>query len=466
MADTEKAEATTTRHPIDIVSGSRKNAEDKHLQPTPSLLSTTTTPGTLTTLHDRTSPHAERALCRKLDTHILPLLTLMYLFNALDKSNLGNAKTAGLEKDLHMIGTNDYNILLSIFFVPYVLTAPFLGVVGKMYGPIYRRGELARRLAIFYAASNIAYAFGGLLAFGVFHIKSGSLPSWKYLFVIEGALSMGMAVIAFIFLPRSAAEATFLTGAEKELAFYRIQVDSSAIVNEKFNLREASRILRHWTSWLILAIEMCLGIPLQSVSLFLPQIVARLGYSTVKTNLYTVAPNITGAVMLLVLAFASDYTRWRFPFVALGFLFTFCGMIIYASIDVKHDLHVAYFACFMMTWGTSAPSVLLDVWYNNNIADENRRLFLTTLGVPIANLMGVVSSNVFRNQDAPQYIPALATTAAFGATGLVLTLVLGGYMIMDNKRRDRKQGVRLRARDVATERLREGPDCVEFRWVY
>lgn len=47
----------------------------------------------------------------------------------------GNAKTAGLEKDLGMEGTNDYNILLSIFFIPYVLTAPFLGILGKMYGP-------------------------------------------------------------------------------------------------------------------------------------------------------------------------------------------------------------------------------------------------------------------------------------------------------------------------------------------
>lgn len=28
-----------------------------------------------------------------------------------------------------------YNILLSIFFIPYVLTAPFLGMVGKIYGP-------------------------------------------------------------------------------------------------------------------------------------------------------------------------------------------------------------------------------------------------------------------------------------------------------------------------------------------
>jgi len=37
----------------------------------------------------------------------------MYLFNALDKSNLGNAKTAGLEKDLGMSGTNQYNTILS-----------------------------------------------------------------------------------------------------------------------------------------------------------------------------------------------------------------------------------------------------------------------------------------------------------------------------------------------------------------
>jgi hypothetical protein len=80
--------------------------------------------------------------------------------------------------------------------------------------------------------------------------------------------------------------------------------------------------------------------------------------------------------------------------------------------------------------------------------------------------MGVVSSNIFRNQDAPRYIPALATTAAFGALGIVLTLILGFYMIWDNRRRDLRQGRKLRARDVPTEKLRDGPRCEEFRWVY
>ena len=79
-------------------------------------------------------PVAERKLVWKFDTRILPVLAVMYLFNWLDKSNLGNAKTAGLEKTLHLTG-DQYNIILSVFFVPYVLTAPFLGILGKKYGP-------------------------------------------------------------------------------------------------------------------------------------------------------------------------------------------------------------------------------------------------------------------------------------------------------------------------------------------
>ncbi len=161
-------------------------------------------------------PKAEKRLLWKFDLRILPILAVMYLFNALDKGNLGNAKTDGLEDTLHLKG-NQYSTILSIFYVPYVLTAPFLGMAGKKFGPsrmlpimmftfgamtlctvavqnfggllalrwflgmaesaffplviyyqttFYRRGELARRLAVFYAASNIANAFGGLLAFG------------------------------------------------------------------------------------------------------------------------------------------------------------------------------------------------------------------------------------------------------------------------------------------------------------
>ncbi|KAJ5849059.1 Major facilitator superfamily domain general substrate transporter [Penicillium rubens] len=440
-------------------------------------------------------PRAERTLVWKLDLRILPVLAIMYLFNSLDKSNLGNAKTAGLEVKnaaftlIVMIETlslkgNQYNLLLSIFFVPYVLTAPFLGLLGKKYGPnivlpcmmlgfgvctilvVAVFNFSARRLAIFYAAQTIASAFSGLLAFGIFRIETGPLAPWRYLFLIEGAATILFALFALWYLPRSASEANFLTPEEKELAYLRLQIDSSSVVNEKLDIRDAFQVFKHGTSWVILGIQVCLGVPLQSVQLFLPVIIQRLGYSTVKTNLFTVAPNISGAAVLLILAFSSDWTRWRFPFITLGFLFTFMGFIIYATIDVQHDLHVAYFASFLMTWGTSAPSVLLDAWYNNNTANEGRRVVLTSIAVPLANLMGVVSSNIFRTQDAPKYFPALITTASFGGVGIILTLCLGLWMIADNKKRDRLQGVHVKAKDIPTEYLKDGPACDNFRWFY
>ncbi|KAL4873948.1 hypothetical protein BDV12DRAFT_205384 [Aspergillus spectabilis] len=458
---------------------------------------------------------AERALCRRFDLRLMPVLAVMYLFNALDKGNIGNAETDGMSKDLNF-KQGQYNLLLSIFFVPYVIFAPPFAMLGKKFSParvlpvlmfsfgsftllaastknfggiftlrwflgmseaaffplviyylttFYRRAELARRLAVFYAASNIANAFSGLIAFGVFQIENTPMPQWRYLFIIEGAATVLFSLFAFWYLPRSASEAKFLSPDEKALAFHRIQVDSSSVVNEKFNLRDALGIFRHPTTYGFLAIEICLGVPLQGVALFMPQIVQGLGYSTVKTNLYTVAPNVTGAVMLLILAFSSDAVKLRSPFIVLGFLFTFTGFMIYASItDIEAKINVAYFATFMMTWGTSAPSVLLSTWYNNNIAHEGRRVLLTSIGVPLANLMGLVASNVFREQDKPKYMPALITVGAFGATGAVLAGLLGIYMLFDNKRRDRKDGVTVRAVDVPTERLRDGPASAEFRW--
>lgn len=169
--------------------------------------------------------------------------------------------------------------------------------------------------------------------------------------------------------------------------------------------------------------------------------------------------------MLLILAFSSDLTRIRFPFICLGFAFTFIGMIVYASItDVEAQIRVAYFATFMMCWGTSAPSVLLSTWYNNNVAHEGERMVLTSVGVPLANLMGLVSSNLFRDQDAPKYLPALIATACFGAMGFLAAGTLGTYMTFDNKRRNKRQGITLTAQDVPTSKLRNGPKVDDFRW--
>ena len=62
----------------------------------------------------------EKALVRKIDLRLLPTIWLMYLFSYLDRSNIGNAKVAGMQDDLRF-SSDQYSLLLVVFFITYVL---------------------------------------------------------------------------------------------------------------------------------------------------------------------------------------------------------------------------------------------------------------------------------------------------------------------------------------------------------
>ena len=55
---------------------------------------------------------------RKMDTRLIPIVTILYLLSFLDRGNIGNAKILGMSKDLSLVG-NQYNLVLMVFFFPY-----------------------------------------------------------------------------------------------------------------------------------------------------------------------------------------------------------------------------------------------------------------------------------------------------------------------------------------------------------
>jgi hypothetical protein len=65
-------------------------------------------------------PKAEARLRWKIDLYIIPTVALLYLFCFIDRANIGNARLAGLEKDLKLTGY-DYNSVLSIFYISYIV---------------------------------------------------------------------------------------------------------------------------------------------------------------------------------------------------------------------------------------------------------------------------------------------------------------------------------------------------------
>ncbi|TFK57120.1 hypothetical protein OE88DRAFT_95771 [Heliocybe sulcata] len=104
-------------------------------------------------LASRTSSYSreeERRMVRKMDVRILPALGFMYLCNALDRGNVGNAKTDGWDKDVGLKG-NQYYTLVMVFYVPFCLFGTPISVIVKKYSaarviPILMLGYVSKQL--------------------------------------------------------------------------------------------------------------------------------------------------------------------------------------------------------------------------------------------------------------------------------------------------------------------------------
>lgn len=76
----------------------------------------------------------ERELLWKLDVRLIPWLCVLYLISFLDRTNIGNAKIAGLQEDLKMTD-GQWNAALAIFFVSYSVFEPLSNVLLKKLRP-------------------------------------------------------------------------------------------------------------------------------------------------------------------------------------------------------------------------------------------------------------------------------------------------------------------------------------------
>ncbi|KAI5247670.1 MFS general substrate transporter [Aureobasidium subglaciale] len=372
---------------------------------------------------------SERAYVWKMDCYLLPFLSLMYFFNSVDRSNLGNAKTDGIDIDLHFTG-NQYSLLLLLFYIPNglcdlplnMLTKRFSGRVmlpalmlgwgamalvqsaAKNFGGLlalrlvlavfeagffagavfylslfYARGELGFRIAIFFGSALLASAFSGLISYGVFQVHSSHVQGWQLLFVIEGSLTCMVALVGFFWLPATPESAWFLDDTEKLAARLRMLRDGSSEVGTEFNLKDCFRTWNNWKFALWCIISFTYSVAFTTTATFLPQIVARLGFSAVKTNLWTVAPNSVGFVVLLCITKSSDYFRERSLHIVLALCISLTGLIILTAIDVVDNKAVAYFACFLLCSGSYIPSCLVHSWHNNNNVNESSRAATTGL---------------------------------------------------------------------------------------
>lgn len=95
-------------------------------------------------------------------------------------------------------------------------------------------------MGLWYTANGFGIALGGLLGYGIGNIKA-SLPSWKFEFLIIGALCCIWGVVMFILIPDSPVTAKGLTLKQKRMAVERLRENQTGVENKHlkgYQLRE------------------------------------------------------------------------------------------------------------------------------------------------------------------------------------------------------------------------------------
>ncbi|KAL4263473.1 MFS transporter superfamily protein [Pleurotus pulmonarius] len=418
---------------------------------------------------------------------VIATLTVFYLLSWLDRTNLGNARVAGLQKDLRLTD-NQYSISLTVTLVPYLcaelpvnlllkivgpnVLLPTLmtlwGIVTTLHGTVnsfggllacrfflglfeggmlpaivlymslfYPRSKLQQRLSMIFSASSLAGAFSGLLAAAILHMDGiGGKRGWAWIFILEGLFTVIFGIISFFIIPESVGQCTLLSAGEKEYVLKRLREDGAISQDasaDSFAWKEVFQAFRLPHVWFTLCIFFFNGIILYSLGYFTPSIVQALGWNGIQAQLMTVPPYAVGFVVTNVGSYIADHYQRR------GVVIIICAACLTAGFSMflrSHNTSVQYGSLFLTISGINAAAPAITSWIANNTTPHVRRASAIACACVMTNTGGILATWLLGSlSPPPRYTDAtivlLVSSIGFGVAA-ALNLV---YLWNQNKRK-------------------------------
>ncbi|KAF8957377.1 major facilitator superfamily domain-containing protein [Flammula alnicola] len=429
----------------------------------------------------------EKRVWRKLDLWILPVVTMFYFLSFLDRSNVSNARVAGLQTNLKMTN-KQYSIALTVTYVPYIAAELPSNLLLKMVGPnlmlptmltlwglvttlqgvvktyhgllacrfflglfeggvfpglvlylsfFYPRQRLQWRISAFFSAASVSGAFSGLLAFGIINMDGiGNRPGWAWIFILEGLFTFLFGLSSYFLLPSSPATARFLNKDEKEYIVSKLKEDGATGKNEeidKFSWREVGIAFTLPHVWMLAVLFFFAGTILYGMAYFTPSIVQGLGFTASRAQLMSVPPFATAFVVAMIGAYISDRYRCR------GFVSTFsCILCVigFSMFLVSKKHNIQYASLFFSIPGTYLSAPTLSTWSANNAAPHTRRATAIAIGFIMTNSGGILATWLLGSLSAaPRYILATRVLLSFSVVMVALSALNTWYLWDQNKRK-------------------------------
>ncbi|KEQ89759.1 MFS general substrate transporter [Aureobasidium pullulans EXF-150] len=429
-------------------------------------------------------PVIEKRVIRKLDWHLVPLLMALYLLAFLDRSNIGNAKIAGMKDALNL--TDDrYSWLLTIFYISYILFqfqvlgwkrfpphiwaawAIFgwgvisscqavvttwegemvlrflLGVFEAAFGPgvpyllsfFYLRHEVGFRSGIFLAAAPLATCFAGALAYGITSGKA-SIPNWKLLFLVEGLPTLAMVPIAYFFLPDSPQKAKFLTEDEKRVAIARgVRQTGTTERVGRIKFRDVGLTFIDPKAICTALMYFSCNVSFSSLPVFLPTILEEMGFESITAQGLSAPPYFLSFLITIASAYIADKTQQRGLTII---ILSIVGGVGYVMLATTTGTGPRYAGVFLAASGVFPCIANILPWVTNNQGNDDRRGAAFVLLNFIGQCGPLLGTRIYN--DAPFYVKGQSICAAFMFFNGILALSLRTLLAYENRKLDKQYG--------------------------
>ncbi|CAF3091200.1 unnamed protein product [Rotaria sp. Silwood2] len=338
----------------------------------------------------------DKKVLRKLDLHLIPTMTLLYLLSFLDRVNIG-----------------------ATFYL----------------SSWYKRRELSWRVSILFSAAALAGAFGGLLAYGIDKMDGiGKQEGWRWIFYVEGMVTVVVGILAFFLINDFPTDRPkFLTEQECNHVLARLRTDAGPGASEHFSWVQVRSALSDWKIYIWSLCFFGMSVSIFSLSLFSPTIVLSLGFVAYQAQLLTTPPYAFAFITTMTTAYFSDKYAHRSIFILSWLAITMTGFVI---LIMAQNLSVKYFAVFLATGGISPCIATCITFLSCNISPHTKRATALAFMLSAGSIGGIISGQLYRSQDAPHYIFGHAMNLGFCTMSLIaLTIILIG-LHKENRRRD------------------------------
>ncbi|KAI1098130.1 MFS general substrate transporter [Jackrogersella minutella] len=441
----------------------------------------------------------ERAVKRKIDFILLPILGLAFFALQMDRGNISNALTSTITEDLG-VNTNQINVGSSLLSAGIVLleipsnillqkvgpqrwlscqilawglvatfqnfitnyggflaTRLLLGlceagfIPGALYtmSTWYKKSESSLRISIFFLGNLVATATTSLIGAGILSMGNRyGVAGWRWLFIVEGSITLGVGIIFILFLPPKVGNGSPLISLGRWSYFNRRE---SCILVRRVLLDDPAKTTNHlhlsgsdiWTTvknpriLVHIVITMTSTIPVTGINTYGPSVIKSLGYGTVRANAMASVGSFIAAVVTVFLAWICDATKRRTP-----------------SLLIAAAWSIIAFACLLESWKWSAERKYVAVvfsmamnstihilnvgWLTVNCQRPQERSVAMAMIIMGANAGGIAGSQVYRTQDAPLYKTGITACLVLSAVVAVEIIGLSIWYLISNNNLDKR----------------------------